>query len=85
MLKLNNGAEMPAVGFGTAQIFDSEPILRAIRNGYRHIDTASYYKNEEHVGEAIRLAIEEGICKREDLFVTTKIWHSEIDDPSSAL
>lgn len=76
---------MPALGFGTAQIFDVEPILSAIKVGYRHIDTASYYKNEEVVGQAIRQAIDQGICKREDLFIVTKIWHSEYDDPEAAL
>lgn len=70
--KLNNGVEIPKIGFGTWQIpnkdaFDA--VTMAIESGYRHIDTALAYQNEEGVGKAIR---ESGI-KREELFVTSKI------------
>ena len=71
---LSNGVKMPCVGFGTWQAPNGEParisVCEAIKSGYRHIDTAAIYRNEESVGEGIR---ESGIC-REELFVTTKHW-----------
>lgn len=51
-----------------------EAVYHAIKVGYRHIDTAFAYQNEEDVGKGIRRAIDEGLVKREDLFVTTKLW-----------
>lgn len=77
MLKLNSGHEMPAMGFGTAGIMEVEPIVNAIKNGYRHIDTASYYENEEYIGKAIEICLNEGIVKRDELFIVTKLWHTE--------
>lgn len=72
---LNNGIEMPWLGFGVMQIGDdgevSNAVLHALRCGYRSIDTASVYGNERAVGSAIR---QSGI-PREDLFVTTKVWN----------
>ena len=76
--KLNNGVEMPMLGFGTYQVTDPEEcknsVLTAIRAGYRLIDTAVAYGNEEAVGAGIKAALDEGIVKREDLFITTKMW-----------
>ena len=76
--KLNNGIEMPMLGFGTYQVTDPEEcknsVLTAIRAGYRLIDTAVAYGNEEAVGAGIKAAIDEGIVKREELFITTKMW-----------
>lgn len=72
-ISLNNGARMPQEGFGTFQISpkDCERCVRdALSAGYRLIDTASVYGNEESVGAAIR---ESGIS-REELFITTKLW-----------
>ena len=71
-VKLNNGLEMPMIGFGTYQITPDTTLLnvaKALRLGYRMIDTAQYYGNEEGVGEAIK---ESGL-DREKLFVTTKV------------
>ncbi len=74
--KLNTGAKMPAVGFGTWQIFPNgrakKATLSALELGYRHIDTARIYGNERGVGEAIK---DSGI-RREDVFLTTKLWNS---------
>lgn len=74
---LNNGVKIPCVGFGTWQTPDGEvaanAVATAIENGYRHIDTAAAYKNEKGVGEGIRRT---GI-KRDELFVTTKLWNSD--------
>ncbi len=71
---LNNGIKMPMEGFGVFQINDNsicrKSVLDAIESGYRLIDTAAAYMNEEAVGEAIK---ESGI-NREDLFITTKLW-----------
>ena len=66
-IKLNNGMMMPKVGLGTYRIKDKESIVRAILEvGYRHLDTAFVYENEEIVGEAIQEALEksEGKIKR---------------------
>jgi 2,5-diketo-D-gluconate reductase A len=73
-VKLNNGVEMPILGFGVFQVTDQEEcersVLDAIQTGYRLIDTASIYLNEEAVGRAIKKS---GV-PREELFITTKVW-----------
>lgn len=73
-VKLNNGVEVPILGFGTFQITDPEEAEKAVKDaieaGYRHIDTAQSYMNEESVGRGIANS---GV-PREDLFVTTKVW-----------
>src|SRR5512147_2085227 len=70
---LNNGVQMPILGFGVFQIPDAEEcersVVEAIRTGYRLIDTAASYGNEEAVGKAIK---QSGVA-REDLFITTKL------------
>lgn len=74
---LNNGVEMPILGYGVFQIPPEqaeECVYEAIKTGYRLIDTAASYMNEEGVGKGIKRAIEEGIVKREELFITTKLW-----------
>jgi len=76
LVQLNDGHNIPIVGFGTAWIIGptAVPIFKdAINVGYRHIDTSLNYKNEKEVGQAIKEVIAEGKVKREDLFVTTKI------------
>lgn len=71
---LNNGVEMPVLGFGVYQVPDAEQcersVLEAIHTGYRLIDTAAVYMNEEAVGKAIKKS---GVA-REELFITTKLW-----------
>jgi len=73
-IKLNNGVEMPVLGFGVFQVKDLDEcersVVDAIETGYRLIDTAQSYENEAAVGKAIKRS---GI-KREDLFITTKLW-----------
>ena len=75
---LTNGIKMPMEGFGVFQVRDKEEckesVLNAIRAGYRLIDTAASYTNEDAVGEAVREAIAEGICTRKELFITSKMW-----------
>lgn len=72
-VKLNNGIEMPMVGFGVFQVSDEETekaVLEALKVGYRLLDTAAVYGNEAGVGRAIKAS---GI-PREEIFVTTKLW-----------
>jgi len=73
-VKLNNGLEMPILGFGVFQVIDlaecERSVVEAIGSGYRLIDTAQSYLNEEAVGKAIKRC---GV-PREDLFITTKLW-----------
>ena len=73
-VKLNNGVEVPILGFGTFQITDPEEAEKAVKDaieaGYRHIDTAQSYMNEESVGRGIA----NSDVPREELFVTTKVW-----------
>jgi diketogulonate reductase-like aldo/keto reductase len=73
-VKLNNGVEMPILGFGVFQVTDlnecEKSVLDAIETGYRLLDTAASYMNETAVGNAI---IKSGVA-REDLFITTKLW-----------
>lgn len=76
---LNNGLEMPLVGYGVFRVPDgddlAEAVKTAIAKGYRSIDTAQVYRNEESVGRGIRAAIDEGLVAREELFVTSKVWN----------
>ncbi len=75
---LQNGTTIPLVGYGTWQTPDGdvarESVKQAIIAGYRHIDTAAVYRNEVSVGEGIREGLAATGLKREDLYVTTKIW-----------
>ncbi|XP_047539171.1 aldo-keto reductase AKR2E4-like [Vanessa atalanta] len=76
---LNDGNRIPIVSFGTfGRTIDiaekvKPAVIQAIKSGYRHIDTAALYKNEEAIGEAIAYVISQGIIRREDLWVTTKV------------
>ena len=74
---LNNGVEIPKLALGTWMI-ENDPVAEAVRAaaeiGYRHIDTASGYRNEEAVGKGIRAGLASTGLAREDVFVTTKLW-----------
>lgn len=85
---LNSGYEMPILGIGTymlstAQAEDS--VYWALRDGYRLIDTARIYGNETGVGKGIQRAIDEGICTREEIFVTTKMWTADYSNGENAI
>lgn len=79
-MKLNSGIEMPMLGYGTYQVTDPEEcinsVLEAIKAGYRLIDTAQVYGNEEAVGAGIKNC---GVT-REELFITTKVWFRCFED-----
>ena len=88
-VKLNSGYDMPVLGLGTWTLkgdVAEKAVYSALKSGYRLIDTAKYYGNESDVGKGIRKAVDEGICKREEIFITTKLvpWSdtpdSDIDD-----
>lgn len=78
-IKLNNGVEMPTLGFGVFQVPDlgqaEQAVTDALNTGYRLIDTAAAYQNEEAVGKAIKSSS----VKREDIFVTSKLWVSDFN------
>jgi len=79
-LKLNDGCEIPQLGYGLFQIADelaAKSVSQAIETGYRLLDTAMIYRNEKGVGAGIRQAIELGQVKRSDLFITTKLWNAD--------
>ncbi|MFD2201301.1 aldo/keto reductase [Shivajiella indica] len=89
-IKFRNGDEMPIIGLGTwkskpGEVFQA--VLWALEAGYRHIDCAALYNNEKEVGNAFEQAFKENIVKREDLFVTSKLWNSNhrLDDVPTAL
>ena len=85
-LKLYNDLICPIIGLGTTRMKDVEEVVyQSIKDGTRLIDTASKYENEVEVGKGINKAIKEGIVKREDLFVVTKMWLNEKEDPEKAL
>lgn len=80
-VKLNSGYEMPILGLGTWTLTGSvceNAVYSAIKDGYRLIDTAKYYGNEKEVGNAVSKAVKDGLCSREEIFITTKIvpWSS---------
>ena len=81
---LNNGLKMPMVGFGVFRVPDKkeceESVYQAIKVGYRLIDTAASYTNEDAVGAGVKRAIADGLCTREDLFITSKMWVQDMQN-----
>ena len=79
---LRTGDKIPVVGLGTfgSDHYSTEEIANAVKNairlGYRHIDCAEVYMNEKEIGHAIKGVIEEGVCKREELWITSKVWNN---------
>jgi len=70
---------IPPVGFGLWKIDPSEcadSVYQAIKLGYRHFDSASDYGNEQEVGEGFRRALDDGLCNREELWITSKLWNT---------
>ena len=79
---LHNGVEMPWFGLGVFKVEEGPELVNAvkvaIKHGYRSIDTAAVYANEEGVGKGIREGLKEAGIAREDLFVTSKVWNSDL-------
>lgn len=74
---LSNGVKVPLLGLGTFMISPEDTersVYEGIKAGYRLVDTANAYMNEEAVGKGLRRALEEGLVKREDIFLSTKLW-----------
>jgi len=70
---------MPKVGFGLWKVpkdVCSTTVFKAIELGYRHLDSASDYGNEKEVGQGIKAALEKGLCTREELWITSKLWNT---------
>ena len=87
-ITLNDGHKMPVLGIGTYTLSNSQAedsTYWALKYGFRLIDTARIYGNEEGVGRGIKRAIDEGIVTREEIFVTTKMWTSDFNNPSDAI
>ncbi|MBP2000954.1 diketogulonate reductase-like aldo/keto reductase [Paenibacillus shirakamiensis] len=80
-VKLNNGVHIPWFGLGVWKVKEGDEVVlsvkNAIRHGYRSIDTAAAYQNEEGVGQGIAEALQENNLKREELFITTKVWNAD--------
>ena len=78
-LPVSSGAKLPSVGFGFWKVENAsaaDVAQQAIATGYRHLDCASDYGNEVKVGHGIAKAIETGLCQRQDLWVTSKLWNT---------
>ncbi|EES01754.1 hypothetical protein BDA96_03G383400 [Sorghum bicolor] len=78
---LNTGARIPSVGLGTYKAGPgvvADAVTAAVKAGYRHIDCAPLYKNEKEIGVALNKLFDDGVVKREDLFITSKIWCSDL-------
>jgi len=77
---LSNGQKMPLIGLGTYQP-EPVPIAQAIKDaidiGYRHFDCALFYQNEKEIGEGINAKVKEGVVKREELFIVSKLWNTQ--------
>ena len=80
-IKLSNGKEVPCMGMGTfgSDRFTpdqvSNAVYGAIKAGYRMFDCAACYGNEDQIGEVFQKAFADGLCKREDLYIMTKVWN----------
>lgn len=85
---LNSGYEMPVLGLGMFSLSDSQAensTYWALKTGFRLIDTARIYGNEEAVGRGLKRAIKEGIVTREEVFITTKMWTSDFENGDEAV
>ncbi|XVF00986.1 hypothetical protein REPUB_Repub04eG0049400 [Reevesia pubescens] len=79
-ITLNNGFKMPIIGLGVWRMEGKDIkdlIINSIKLGYRHFDCAADYQNEAEVGEALSEAFKTGLVKRDDLFITTKLWNTD--------
>lgn len=77
-MRLNNGLDIPQVGYGCYRVKNSEPFYWAIKYGYRNLDTAVFYENEVMVGDEVRRACADFGLKREDIFITSKVFNDHM-------
>jgi len=80
--------QQPRIGYGSFDFKGLEVsafIKEVIKAGYRHIDTAKIYGNEAEIGKGLKAAFDEGLVKREDIYITTKLWNTEKDDVEKSL
>ncbi|KAH9331660.1 hypothetical protein KI387_003768, partial [Taxus chinensis] len=86
--ELNAGMKIPLIGLGTGAATQNdlqEAVVIPLQVGYRHFDTGKVYGSERVLGEALNAAFQSVIVKREDVFVTSKLWHTDHDDPISSI
>jgi alcohol dehydrogenase (NADP+) len=85
--KLHTGATMPLIGLGTWRNKDTpaDSVYNGIKVGYRHIDCATAYGNHDEVGKGLQRAFKDGLVKREELWITSKLWNKEHGDVAGAL
>ena len=84
--KISDKIEIPLIGLGTSRINDViNVVYNSIKDGLRLIDTATKYGNEEEVGKGLKQALNEGACRREDLFIIGKLWIDDRNNPEKAL
>lgn len=85
-IQLNDGARIPVIGLGTfgSDTIEPETVAETVRNaifaGYRHIDCASVYGNEKNIGQVLTQVFKSGSVRREDLWITSKVWNDKHDD-----
>ncbi|KAL0844465.1 hypothetical protein Bca101_017711 [Brassica carinata] len=82
VFELNTGAKIPSVGLGTWQASPGvvgDAISTAVKIGYRHIDCAQMYDNEKEIGAALKILFDDDVVKREELFITSKLWCTDHD------
>ncbi|KAJ0258841.1 NADP-dependent oxidoreductase domain-containing protein [Hirschfeldia incana] len=87
--ELNTGAKIPSVGLGTAQAdpgLFGNAVEAAVKIGYRHIDCAQFYGNEKEIGLVLKKLFDDGVVRREEIFITSKLWctdHDPLDVPEA--
>ena len=86
MITLNNGKKIPMLGLGTHKMVNpTDDVYESIRRGCRLIDTGTRYGNEEKVGEGVKIALKDGLCKREELIIVGKVWLQGRSNPEVPL
>ncbi|MCL4144590.1 UNVERIFIED_CONTAM: hypothetical protein GTU68_028024 [Idotea baltica] len=83
-LQLNDGHTIPQIGLGTWQSQPGEverAVVHALEAGYRHLDCAWIYGNEKEVGVGVQQAIDKGVCRRDEIFITSKLWNNAHSQP----